>query len=63
MARHACRLVVGVLSVLAVFGCTRVVWIKPGVSEQEFRVDSYACEKDMRQSGYFGTGISGAIEP
>ena len=43
--------------------CTRVVWVKPGVTEQEFRVDSYACEKDMRQSGYFGTGISGAIEP
>ena len=61
MVRHACRVVVGVLSVLVVFGCTRVVWVKPGVSEQEFRVDSYVCEKDMRQSGYFGTGISGAM--
>jgi hypothetical protein len=28
---------------------------------QDYNVDSYACEKDARQSGYFGGGIVGQI--
>jgi hypothetical protein len=44
------------LSVLSVAGCVRMVWTKEDFTEQEFRVDAYACERDVRQSGYFGTG-------
>lgn len=41
-------------------GCA-TVWHKPGASESEFSKDSYECERDSRQSGYFGTGIAGAV--
>lgn len=43
-------------------GTIQKVWTKPGLTQQEFRVDRYACERDMRQSGYYGTGLAGAIE-
>jgi len=49
------------IAILALAGCTRYVWTKPGLTEQQFRTDSYACERDMRQSGYFGTGLVGAL--
>ena len=38
-----------------------MVWVKPGASQQDYATDSYNCERDMRQSGYFGTGIIGAL--
>jgi aspartyl protease family protein len=41
--------------------CAPKVWIKPGASQQDFTTDRYSCERDARQSGYFGTGIVGAI--
>ncbi len=31
-------------------------WQKEGATEQAFQADSYECERDARQSGYFGTG-------
>jgi hypothetical protein len=43
-------------------GCApQSVWVKPGAGAQDFNVDQYACEKDARQSGYFGSGIIGSI--
>ncbi len=42
-------------------GCASIVWTKPDFTEEEFRVDRYACERDMRQSGYYGTGLAGAL--
>ena len=43
-------------------GCGhRNVWVKPGATQADFNVDRYSCEKDTRQSGYFGTGLVGAI--
>ena len=36
-----------------------VTWNKDGGSQQEYAKDSYACEKDMRQSGNFGPGLIG----
>ncbi len=48
-------------SVLASASCARTVWTKAGLTEEEFRVDDYACERDMRQSGYFGAGWVGAL--
>lgn len=29
-------------------------WNKPGATQAEFQMDKYNCEKDMRQSGYYG---------
>ncbi len=42
-------------------GCARFVWIKSGATQQDFARDSYECERDMRQSRYFGGGIAGAL--
>lgn len=41
-------------------GCA-IVWTKPGATEQDYYTDTYACEKDARQSGYFGGGLAGAF--
>ena len=53
------RAFISILLTLA--GCApQVVWTKPnGFTQQDFAQDSYACEKDMRQSAYFGGGIAG----
>jgi hypothetical protein len=40
-------------------GCTHFAWTKTDFSETEFARDSYECERDARQSGYFGTGHTG----
>jgi hypothetical protein len=41
-------------------GCAQRVWVKPGATEQDFATDSYHCERDVRQSGYYGGGLIGA---
>ena len=46
---------------LALAGCSRSKWVKPGASPQDFVRDEYACEKDARQSGYFGEGLVGTL--
>jgi hypothetical protein len=38
-----------------------MIWDKPGATRAEYDRDSYECEKDARQSGYFGTGLIGAL--
>lgn len=43
----------------ALFSCTRTAWYKDGASAHDYRRESYECERDMRQSGYFGTGYLG----
>src|SRR5690348_4712905 len=55
------KLVVLLALATLVASCAPKVWVKPGVSQQEFTMDRYNCEKDARQSGYFGTGLVGAI--
>jgi len=51
-----------VIGVTLLCGCgTPKLWYKDGGSQAEFKQDKYACEKDARQSGYFGGGIAGAI--
>ena len=57
--RHA--LLVMVLLLLLLLGCTSPQWTKPGITEQTWAEDRYACERDARQSGYFGGGVIGAI--
>ena len=46
---------------LTLLGCAHTVWVKPDGTQQEFARDSYECERDARQSGYFGSGLVGAI--
>jgi hypothetical protein len=46
----------------ALSGCAQNVWNKTGATQQDFATDQYACERDARQSGGFGTGFAGAIE-
>jgi hypothetical protein len=49
-------------AVLLVSGCApQMVWDKPGATQADYNRDSYACEKDMRQSGYYGSGLVGAL--
>jgi hypothetical protein len=50
-----------VVAGLALAGCARNVWVKDGADQQDFNVDHYSCEKDARQSGYYGTGLAGAL--
>ncbi len=35
--------------------------VKSGADSQDFARDSYQCERDMRQSGYYRTGLAGQI--
>ena len=53
-------LAVLVAAVLQV-GCARVMYRHPEYTPQLWARDSYECERDARQSGYFGGGIMGAI--
>lgn len=49
------------LPVLALAACSTPVWVKDGATQQDFATDSYSCERDMRQSGYYGGGIFAII--
>jgi len=40
-------------------GCTQYQWTHPNWSEATWNKDSYECERDMRQSAYFGGGLVG----
>ena len=46
-------------SLVLVPGCAQSVWVKDGADSQDFARDSYQCERDVRQSGYYGTGPAG----
>ncbi len=48
------------LSALQV-GCARAVYRNPNYTPQLWARDSYECERDARQSGYYGGGILGAM--
>ena len=55
------RKCVAALILLGLSGCAQTIWDKPGATQADFNRDSYACEKDTRQSGYFGGGLGGAL--
>lgn len=42
-------------------GCAQVIWDKAGATKQDYATDTYECERDVRQSGYYGGGLVGAI--
>ncbi len=61
-----CNISVTLASAAIVFGlcgCAPqpMIWVKPGASQQDYNKDSYDCERDLRQSGYYGDGLAGAI--
>lgn len=51
------------VAALCAAGCAgfQPVWDKPGGTPQSFNTDSYECERDARQSGYYGGGLLGAL--
>lgn len=51
--------IVGAALMLA--SCVQTMWDKPGGTQQTFAADSYECERDARQSGYYGGGLIGAL--
>ena len=55
------RVIVLALVSFGLSGCAQTIWDKPGATQADFNRDSYECEKDTRQSGYFGGGLSGSL--
>jgi hypothetical protein len=53
---------IAVLAAVLLSGCAQKVWVKPGATQEEFRMDRYQCEKDVRQSGHFDSGFLGTME-
>ena len=49
------------MALALLFGCAESYWDKYGATEQDFNRDSYECERDARQSGYYGTGLAGSL--
>jgi len=41
--------------------CASPVWVKEGATPQEFQTARFECERDVRQSGYYGPGLIGAF--
>lgn len=52
-------LISGLLTACAQQAATQ--WTNNAQPQASFPRDSYECEKDTRQSGYFGTGLVGAV--
>jgi len=44
-------------AVLLLTGCATQAWVKEGASQQNLATDSYECERDLRQSFYYGRGL------
>ena len=56
-----------ILLILILPGCAHYMWARvDGNNDQaaieQFRKDSYECERDVRQSGHYGQGVYGAME-
>ncbi|BAE50532.1 hypothetical protein amb1728 [Paramagnetospirillum magneticum AMB-1] len=37
---------------------TQITWYKEGATIEDYNLQAYNCEKDMRQSGYFGDAFA-----
>lgn len=56
------RLALILMLVMVLTACAgKRTFYKAGASQQDWVKDHYECERDARQSGYFGGGIVGAI--
>ena len=49
------------IALLGLSGCTQYRWTHPNFTQASWHRDTYECEKDMRQSAYFGTGLVGQL--
>ena len=57
-----CIILFGIVLILSLYGCaSKYRLVKYGATQQEVAKDNYECERDARQSGYFGGGIVGEI--
>jgi hypothetical protein len=59
-ASPTAREVAGLVLFTVVAGC-QTYWTKPGFNQADWNRESYECERDMRQSGYYGTGFIGLL--
>jgi hypothetical protein len=50
-----------VLPAMLVLSSCATTWTRPETTQDQYQKDNYACERDMRQSGYFGTGLVGVV--
>lgn len=55
------RLVVAVGAALCLQACGASCWTRGNFTQSDWQRDRYECERDMRQSGYYGSGIVGAM--
>ena len=44
-----------VLIVLVLWACSQRVWVKPGSTQEDLRVDSLACDKEAKESASYGS--------
>ena len=56
--KHVCAVL---LACAYLAGCGPKIFNKPGATQQDFTTDNYTCNKDVHQSGNFGTGLVGAL--
>jgi hypothetical protein len=49
------------LMLVGLSGCAQYIWRHGQFNQAAWNRDSYECERDMRQSAYFGGGLAGAI--
>lgn len=49
------------LLLLSACSTQTVIWEKPGADSQTQIRDKYECERDVRQGGYYGSGITADI--
>jgi len=49
------------IACLLLAACAARAWNKEVATQGDYNQDSYGCEKDVRQSSYFGGGIGGAL--
>ena len=53
---------VSIVFVISLVGCAKpMIWDKEGGTQREFNADNYDCQKDVRQSGYYGNGLIGTL--
>jgi hypothetical protein len=62
MGQRSRTALLAVLPLVFATACApRMMWTKDNWNEQDARRDFYECERDARQSRYFGTGFAGAM--
>jgi hypothetical protein len=55
------KILMAIMVAVLLSGCAHYTWRHPEYTPEKWARERYECERDARQSGYFGTGITGAI--